>query len=53
MAKKIEEIRNGNEVAIAAKESVKFVGLCMANGITPRCTGSRELLGNVIVYFMA
>lgn len=53
MAKKIEEMRNGNEVAIAAKESVKFVELCTANGINPRCTGSRELLGNVIVYFIA
>ena len=53
MAKKIEEMRNGNEVAVSAKESVKFVELCRENGINPRCTGSREILGNIIVYFMA
>lgn len=53
MAKKIEEMRNGNEVAVSAKESVKFVELCRENGINPRCTGSREMLGNIIVYFMA
>lgn len=54
MSEKIKELRAGHEVLVGTKESNAFVEKCKYEyGITPHCTGAVNIMGTILISFVA